>query len=107
MQIQTFNRRLGLARRGLNAHKVKLVEFRVKHDFNITADKLSQEYGITRYKAIAFTDLLKPRIVTGVCFGSKFEAYYTEEEALQTPTYSVGDLKGEELEMLLNEKSTR
>lgn len=99
----TYNRKLAQAKRGINFRTLRLIERRIQHDIDVTHDILRREYGITRNKAIALITLLKPRISTGVCFGSKFEAYYTEEEALKTPTYSVDDLKGEELEMLLNE----
>jgi len=93
---------LGRACVGLPATRVILIRDFIQSDAYRSHEQVRDVFGLHRRQAEVLCLYFRDTSYAGkgVVFGHKAEAYWTEEQMLNEPKYSVDELKGEELEIL-------
>ncbi len=98
--MKGHRRKIGRACVGFKQHTLNAIRDYARSDAFTGIADMRKTFDLTQQQADTMYLHFRGIQGEGVVFGHKAEAYWTEEQMLNEPKYSVDELKGEELEIL-------
>ena len=87
---------------GIPATRVLIIREFIQSGAYQSYEQVREVFGLSKRRAEVLCLYFRDASYSGkgVVFGHKSEPYFTEAQMLETPSYSVDELKGDELEIL-------